>query len=489
MNLHSKDTRVRVLLLLGLSFYWPMLTGCKLAIKAYALTDYDATVYVLVYFAVIAILGIAIRLVFKNLDQWIIKHPHEILALGAAASLALIPGVFAPATPTLGVLLVAPSLFLCAFVFCLCTIGWGAVVLSPIYASCRKSFLVDIAVTFALGYAAPTVLLDHAPMLDSTSIPEALRALAPLLTCLCLALVLRDSTPANNSVSETHESLRHMAAAPLLAIAAFVLACSTIIGIFSRTAEANSLYQTYEQRHMYLLVFSVLFVPCMCIATRHPKLRVMIWGIILLFVVTGMFLPVVYGESLLASGIDILIVGRLLIWLLYWALLVEVAKREHRSIAELMGEFFLAMRGISCILTDSLHYVLPTDLVSAIGLSPFMVCAELALLGCAFGVIGLTASSLTTHEGIADIASPSTDADTRRSEVCSELARTYRLTEREAVILEYLSMGYTMQRIAELQYISQNTVRSHTKGLYRKLDCHSKQEVIEMVSRKMKSQA
>ena len=118
-----------------------------------------------------------------------------------------------------------------------------------------------------------------------------------------------------------------------------------------------------------------------------------------------------------------------------------------------------------------------------------MVCAELALLGCAFGVIGLTASSLTTHEGIADIASPSTDADTRRSEVCSELARTYRLTEREAVILEYLSMGYTMQRIAELQYISQNTVRSHTKGLYRKLDCHSKQEVIEMVSRKMKSQA
>lgn len=50
-------------------------------------------------------------------------------------------------------------------------------------------------------------------------------------------------------------------------------------------------------------------------------------------------------------------------------------------------------------------------------------------------------------------------------------------------------MGYTMQRIAELQYISQNTVRSHTKGLYRKLGCHSKQEVIEMVSGKMKSQA
>ena len=42
-------------------------------------------------------------------------------------------------------------------------------------------------------------------------------------------------------------------------------------------------------------------------------------------------------------------------------------------------------------------------------------------------------------------------------------------------------MGYTMQRIAELQYVSQNTVRTHVKRLYRKLGCHSKQEVIELV--------
>ena len=38
-----------------------------------------------------------------------------------------------------------------------------------------------------------------------------------------------------------------------------------------------------------------------------------------------------------------------------------------------------------------------------------------------------------------------------------------------------------MQRIAELQYASQNTVRPHVKRLYRKLGCHSKQEVIELV--------
>lgn len=69
-----------------------------------------------------------------------------------------------------------------------------------------------------------------------------------------------------------------------------------------------------------------------------------------------------------------------------------------------------------------------------------------------------------------------------RRTACASLAETNSLTERETGTLEYLSMGYAMQRIAELQYVSQNTVRTHVKRLYRKLGCHSKQEVIELMS-------
>ena len=486
MNLFGTETRVRLLTLVGLAFYWPMLTGCKNCIKAYSLTDYDATVYALVYFAAIALLGAFIRFFCKGLDRWIFTHGREILALGAAASLVLLPGVFAPAVPTLGVLLVAPSLFLCALAFCLCTIGWGVVTLSSTYAPHRKTFLIDIAVTFALGYAAPTTLLDFMPTLDASLIPETLRALAPLATCLCLTLVLRDAVPIVGNSAQTRGTLPHKAAAPLLAIAVFVLVCSTIIGIFSRTASMSFPYDAYEQRHIFLLVFSVLFIACMYIATRRPHLRAMIWGAMLLLVVTGMFLPIVYGESFLTSGIDILVVGRLLIWLLYWALLVEVARREHHSMSTLMGGFFLAVRGTSCIMTDLLHYALPVELVSAIGSSPVMICVELALLGCSFGIIGFTAESASSYENGAAAASTHMAADTCRKQTCQALSSAFHLTDSETTILEYLSMGYTMQRIAELQYISQNTVRSHVKGLYRKLDCHSKQEVIELINKGMK---
>lgn len=98
-----------------------------------------------------------------------------------------------------------------------------------------------------------------------------------------------------------------------------------------------------------------------------------------MLVVSGMFLAVVYGESPLVAGIDILVVGRLLIWTLYWMLLVEVTTRNRRSLARLMAGFFLALRGISCVFTNLLHYMLPAGPVFAIGSYTFMVRAEIAL--------------------------------------------------------------------------------------------------------------
>lgn len=38
--------------------------------------------------------------------------------------------------------------------------------------------------------------------------------------------------------------------------------------------------------------------------------------------------------------------------------------------------------------------------------------------------------------------------------------------------------GYDVRRIARELYISENTVRYHSKNIYRKLDVHSKQEVL-----------
>ena len=57
------------------------------------------------------------------------------------------------------------------------------------------------------------------------------------------------------------------------------------------------------------------------------------------------------------------------------------------------------------------------------------------------------------------------------------------LSERQTEVLALLARGYTLPAIASALYLSENTVRTHTKKIYAALDVHSKQELIERVSK------
>ncbi len=61
------------------------------------------------------------------------------------------------------------------------------------------------------------------------------------------------------------------------------------------------------------------------------------------------------------------------------------------------------------------------------------------------------------------------------------LAERHGLTDRETEVLQRLVAGNTTRGIAAKLFVSENTVRTHLKSLYRKLDVHSKQEIINMV--------
>ena len=57
----------------------------------------------------------------------------------------------------------------------------------------------------------------------------------------------------------------------------------------------------------------------------------------------------------------------------------------------------------------------------------------------------------------------------------------YRLTARETEIAELIARGNTVARIAEMLVVSENTVRTHSKRIYTKLDIHKKQELIDLL--------
>lgn len=81
---------------------------------------------------------------------------------------------------------------------------------------------------------------------------------------------------------------------------------------------------------------------------------------------------------------------------------------------------------------------------------------------------------------------PDPDVPSRRSLVvgrCAELAQDADLTKREHEVMELIGLGHSKGYIAEDLGLSENTVRSYAKSLYRKLGIHSRQELLELIDR------
>ena len=69
----------------------------------------------------------------------------------------------------------------------------------------------------------------------------------------------------------------------------------------------------------------------------------------------------------------------------------------------------------------------------------------------------------------------------RLEQQCALVAVRYSLTPREQEVLILLSYGRTLSIIARDLYIAKGTARTHIENIYRKLDVHKQQELIDLV--------
>ena len=90
------------------------------------------------------------------------------------------------------------------------------------------------------------------------------------------------------------------------------------------------------------------------------------------------------------------------------------------------------------------------------------------------------ASSPRAHE--AALAPSADEAPTSLEERLSSLDLVDPLSARECEVADLMRHGNTVAAIARRLYISENTVRGHTKSIYRKLGIHSKQELIDLLN-------
>ena len=71
--------------------------------------------------------------------------------------------------------------------------------------------------------------------------------------------------------------------------------------------------------------------------------------------------------------------------------------------------------------------------------------------------------------------------DASTSEVYHALVEDYGLTRREAEVLPYLARGRSAKVIAEALFVSESTIRTHTRRIFEKTDLHSKQQLIDLI--------
>ncbi len=64
---------------------------------------------------------------------------------------------------------------------------------------------------------------------------------------------------------------------------------------------------------------------------------------------------------------------------------------------------------------------------------------------------------------------------------CSQVRKRYKLSDREYEVLAELVRGRTIATIAEQLVVSENTVKAHTKAIYRKVDVHTREGLLALV--------
>lgn len=103
------------------------------------------------------------------------------------------------------------------------------------------------------------------------------------------------------------------------------------------------------------------------------------------------------------------------------------------------------------------------------------------LVLCAFTTLKEADFFTTPLAALQRMSSMSKDVDI----ACARIAEQYGLTPREEEVMRFLGRGRNAAYIAETLVISENTVKSHAKHIYRKLNINTQQQLIDLIEEKV----
>ena len=153
--------------------------------------------------------------------------------------------------------------------------------------------------------------------------------------------------------------------------------------------------------------------------------------------------------------------------ILTWVLFVDVSRRRNENALHIFGlgvAFMFAGMGVGTLAGKACDAMIASGDVQMSQLSQTM------------------RTSRKEKEAEEAPAVATADAGAGRLEQhCACVARDYGLTPRESEVIVLLAYGRTLSIIARDLQIAKGTARTHIENIYRKLDVHKQQELIDLV--------
>lgn len=482
-----RENREFLLGLLGLTLWWPLL---RRPTGFYVLAGHDFSPvasrgWYTLFLGCVICLGVAILAMSPRMRIYARSRKASVIVAGVSCvqfACKLVELFMAP-SGAVAVLLALIDVVFYALVFVWLTCVWAAWVLSLHSSKCALVCCISFSLSFFLR--AVSSLAAGADVI--------VMAMFPVLSVLC-ALAVRD----DSSIGRVDATIQCNNGSPLVAAwhvcaqsfrgVTGLLPLFLIIAAVTRAVAFGPLDgallspMVTPQDWLTIGLAGVVLAYCLQSGSLRGLPR-FVWPLATVVLFAGLFLMSYAGAGAMGAGKQIMVVGRTILGLLFWLVLADKA---HDSSDDVLAAF-----AVPFLLTDAvsslLGYVVVPGVLGVIGFaeleSPTLLAAAVTFALVVVSVV-FFARAMDSGSGVSVSATTSSCAsDVTGANEEPAPFEGYALTEREAEVARLLAEGNSQKKIAELMGVSIGTVQTHVKAVYRKLDIHSKQQLIDLVRR------
>lgn len=251
----------------------------------------------------------------------------------------------------------------------------------------------------------------------------------------------------------------------------------------------------FQALHQLCSVFlCALFVAWVFLLNKRLASQEM-WGVAMLFIAGGVFLLSFSEPGVESAGAALVAVANTFCLALLWYLSYDVARHLRVGAHVVLGVVWTAHllpreigRGFMLQFGPSVDspLLLATGVVCCLALG-FWLLARDSQDGAALLFSGLNEMTSAVASKVGErgpglsVSGDPESAIALQSDPFAVLARDFALTPREVDVARLLAAGRSKSAIADKLFLSENTVRTHSRNLYAKLSIHSRQELLDVL--------